>query len=208
MQRRIRVGVYNWSDFSSDNGFYPPDLPWQWRLCYFSNEFESACLSLAAHNLEVEKLLQWTEGLPDTFDLCFALSQDSELDLLKEAIHHNGLKVRSLIMENREGYILLQPGSKKTVLSAAGIKGPEQIFHRSSLWSPEQPGKSSAFAVMPQQKNMKLYRHWIEQWLEANQPAESELEESALEMTLWLDGKLAHPVTLSELRTLTELMGY
>lgn len=203
MQHRIKVGVYNWSEFSGKTGFYPEDLPWEWRLSYFSNEFETACMSLTANSLDSGGLFHWTEYLADSFDLSFALSQSAGLKLLTQVASQNNLKVTSLVMENRECDILLQLESWKSLLSASGLYRPEQFLYRSALWSPDQVDKSSAFAVMPQQQNMNLYRHWIEQWLVANHAFGS-----AMDMTLWVDGECANPATLSKLRTLVELMGY
>ena len=47
----ITLGVSNWQDFAADGGYYPDDLPQDWKLSYFANEFSSACLNLSAETL-------------------------------------------------------------------------------------------------------------------------------------------------------------
>jgi len=109
------------------------------------------------------------------------------------------LKFNCLLIDDQERDILLQNKPDISVLLAAGLIRSELIVSRSSLWTPDDNVKSAGIALLPEVDNTRLYREWIELWLQDN---------SQHELTLWLDGSTAHYSTLSKLRTLVELMGY
>ena len=77
---------------------------------------------------------------------------------------------------------MLQNYTDNTVLLRAGITRPEQIISPVSLWTPEVDVKSAKIALLPDIDNKRLYREWIELWLQDN---------SQQELTLWLDGSTA-----------------
>lgn len=199
MNKSIKVGVYDWVKFPIKNNYYPDDLPEEWKLSYFSNDFETACINLSSLSLDLDLLTEWVEDLPDGFKLSFVLTQLSQLGFVTELVSQVALKIDYLIVDSQERDILLQNNSNKTVLLAPEIAALEQIISASSIWTPENNVESSGIALLPQIDNMRQYRRWIEIWL---------LENDQQDLTLWLDGATAQYSTISELRTLVELMGY
>ncbi|MBE9561053.1 MAG: hypothetical protein IMF15_09710, partial [Proteobacteria bacterium] len=87
----------------------------------------------------------------------------------------------------------------KSVLFDAGINRPEQVISESSIWTTDNSLESACIALLPEIKNNRLVKEWIELWLSNN---------GQQNLTLWLDGKTAQYSSMSELRTLVELMGY
>lgn len=69
MNECIKVGVFDWADFPAEKGFYPDDLPAEWKLAYYSNEFDSACLSLPVLAENSNLLLESIEDLAESFEL-------------------------------------------------------------------------------------------------------------------------------------------
>jgi len=181
MLTTIRVGVYDWAHFATDDGYYPDDLPEEWRLSYYANEFETACISLTPQVLQSIDEPEWLEDLAPGFQLYFdttpAISQKSEL--------------------------LPQLNTFKTVISESAVATRAHFVDVAACcWTP-QSQKASAFALMPGNEDIKAYRQWIEQWMEPTIQKDSQHES-----ILWLQGAQARYSTLSEIRSLVELMGY
>ncbi len=198
MIKSIKVGLLNWSNFPVKNDFYPDDLPAEWKLSFYANEFETVCINF---DEVIKKPLfdEWFDDLPESFDLSFSLSSAVQIEQLTEIVQQFELKLSCLLIDEQERDILLQNKSDISVLLAAGISRQQQIVSRSSLWTPDVHIKSAGIALLPDIENTRLYREWIELWLQDN---------SQQELTLWLDGSTARYSTLGKLRTLVELMGY
>jgi len=78
MNKTIFVGSRGVSHSAWCEGFYPDDLPLEWRLSYYSNEF-SALLLLQddIDSLSSEEVIEWLEDLDDGFSLLYELEFDS-----------------------------------------------------------------------------------------------------------------------------------
>jgi len=78
MNKTIFVGSRGVSHSAWCEGFYPDDLPLEWRLSYYSNEF-SALLLLQddIDSLSSEEVVEWLEDLNDDFSLLYELEFDS-----------------------------------------------------------------------------------------------------------------------------------
>jgi len=197
MQKNIKVGIFDWVQFPQENNFYPEDLPQDWRLSYFSNEFETACIDLASPSLHPDLLTEWVDELPDSFELCFVLSRLSHLEQLTELVDQVAVKINYLIVNSQQQNNAFINDVFESVQDWK--YRPQQVISVLSLWTPETPLKPSNIALMPAVDDMRLYREWIELWLEEN---------NQQELSLWLDGDSATYSTLGQLRTLVELMGY
>jgi hypothetical protein len=179
MQQTLRVGVYDWHSFSTDNSFYPEDMPAEWRLAYYANEFETACICLTPQILQSSDDLEWLEDLPAGFQLF---------------VDEQTIKVQ-------KSELLPQLKNFKTVLSAAGIAAADQYINAADCWKPDEPVCSN-FALMPGAATLKQYRQWIERWIELSVGHDGQQDQ-----ILWLQGGSTRYSTLAELRTLVELMG-
>ncbi len=94
---------------------------------------------------------------------------------------------------------MLQNNFWKPVLFNAGICRPEQVISESSIWTPDNYVQPGNVAFLPEIESNRLVKDWIELWLSNN---------GQQDLTLWLDAKTARYSSISELRTLVELMGY
>lgn len=198
MIKNIKVGVCNWLQFPSNNSFYPEDIPAEWKLSYFANEFEAACITLT-DDMDHGRLLEWMEDLPDTFHLSFEVADKTSLDVLAGLMQQNELpELSSLYASSRESYIMLQKKMQQFSLTGDIIQHTA-VISAETIWTPVNQVKSSPIALLPDIDDKKIYRHWIELWSASS---------SQQELILWLDGQAARYSTLSDLRTLVELMGY
>ena len=71
----IKVGSYGWQSASLLQSFYPPDLPEDWRLSFYANEFSSVLVPAdvwCAAELDIE---EW-QDVPEHFS--FYLQQADE----------------------------------------------------------------------------------------------------------------------------------
>ncbi len=199
MQQTIRVGVFNWTRFMSSGGFYPADLPEDWRLSFYANEFESACISLSELNGKWAAFQEWLEDLETSFEWSLYIDDLRQLDFL-ESLLNEQLIPRWLIVSPQ-----LYPTD---VVSAwlntqdPGIKHP-QVIEAQKLWRPEYLQAESRIALLPGAQAMKSYRIWVEAWLRLRPAADQKKS-----LTLWLDASTSNYQTLSDCRVLVEMMGY
>ncbi len=198
MNKTIRVGLYDWTEFPSISGFYPDDLPEEWKLSFFANEFSSVCISLC-NTFNEALLLEWVEDLPEEFQLSFELNELSQLKALSTLLEQTAMEIDYLIVEPSEQQNWLKNNAYQSVLTRADMIDSSQILSRLSIWTPDNKIESSAIALLPDIDDKRIYRQWIELWLENN---------GQQELTLWIDGKTARYSTISDLRILVELMGY
>ena len=208
MFKSIKVGLYDWVKFPAQQGFYPDDLPTDWKLSFYANEFETACINID-ETVDMELLNEWVDDLPDDFQLSFNLIKTDLVDQLAESLEQNSLNINYLLVPPLERDILLQNESLKVVLSRSesDVGKSQQVITASTVWAPDNSFVSASIALLPDIDpgvglsvgNNRLYRNWIELWLKDN---------CQQELTLWLDAKTSRYSSLSELKTLVELMGY
>jgi len=78
MNKTIFVGSRGVSHPAWCEGFYPDDLPLEWRLSYYGNEFRALLLLQDDINsLSREEVVEWLEDLNDDFRLLYELEFDS-----------------------------------------------------------------------------------------------------------------------------------
>jgi hypothetical protein len=64
----IVVSARGWSHSSWDGIFYPDDLPEDWRLSYYSNEFSAVVVPASDWvDLDTVEIERWTEDVPEEF---------------------------------------------------------------------------------------------------------------------------------------------
>ncbi len=204
MSCSISVGLFDWTRFAGANQYYPEDLPGDWRLDYFSNEFESCCIDLAAVEKKPDQLREWIEDVDDSFELCFALSSDQHLSLFEQVAGEvDGGRVYALILDvaATEPAIqqLAQGGRTATIGHLQAIK----IRRLADLWRPETATSQADFALMPCTDDVHQLRVWVETWTQEMDGIQDEGR-----ATLWLPAYEADARQLMALRQLVELMGH
>ncbi len=76
MTTSIAVAAYGWQGAAWD-GFYPEDIPAEWRLDYYANEFFAVVVPWEAwRQADDEELLDWQEQVSDDFRFFWELPAD------------------------------------------------------------------------------------------------------------------------------------
>lgn len=77
----IRVGACGWDHAHWQGTFYPDDLPDEWRLNYYANEFSTVLITEDAWRSKLEKLDEWIEEVPEGFLFYLQSSVDKPPEL-------------------------------------------------------------------------------------------------------------------------------
>lgn len=83
-QPEIILGSH-WRQVCRESGFFPDDLPHDWCLSYYSNEFRGLCVA-ASELLNLEDPQEWLEDIPENFLFWFILGEE-ELNLFNSVDH-------------------------------------------------------------------------------------------------------------------------
>lgn len=197
MDQPIRVGVFNWTEFSRQGSYYPEDIPREWRLAYFANEFETACIDLSCCQSDPSSLIEWTDDLQGSFELSLYLSTTVQFDILREYAEQISRPIHYLVFDHTNRDLLDQLSGQQEFLQHSTVI--KNVVPFDALWTPLQR-ETSTIALLPAQGVLRHYREWIEQWLS--------LQTRQQPLTLWLQGDEATDALLMEIRTLVELMGH
>lgn len=64
----LQLGLLGWSDGYQQSGFFPDDLPPEWRLTYLSNELDRVVIPAGAlYDLNFKMVEEWVEDTHDRF---------------------------------------------------------------------------------------------------------------------------------------------
>jgi len=77
--KSIVVGACDWDHPQWRKTFYPEDLPEDWRLSYYANEFSAVLVPQEKWQSEEADFEQWAEDVPEGFRFYF-LSDDLSVD--------------------------------------------------------------------------------------------------------------------------------
>ena len=89
----------DWAHPAWVGGFYPEDLPEEWRLGYFANEFSAVVVPHASWiDAEPDLLQSWVDDVSDSFRFFLELTSPVEVSLCD--------KQASILMSNFGGYIV------------------------------------------------------------------------------------------------------
>lgn len=200
----IRTGVFNFNEFESSGTFYPEDMPTDWRIDYFANEFETACIFLDENaNIEaIEEMLANKQGNPHrNFELAFALNDIEYIDLYQGLQNKYDAEIFACIVTS-ECYDALQLQHSRSEISYFSFDIIAGLKNLPTLWQPEL-STSSSIALLPNCRSVKTCRDWIETWVEALND-----NKNRQDLLLWVDARQTSYSDLNQLRILVELMGY
>jgi uncharacterized protein YecE (DUF72 family) len=77
--KTIRVGACDWDHPHWQGSFYPDDLPSDWRLSYYANEFSVVLVPQLKWRAQDADFEQWAEDAPEGFRFYF-LTDDTDID--------------------------------------------------------------------------------------------------------------------------------
>jgi hypothetical protein len=195
------VGVYHWNDFPGHGDFYPEDLPREWRLSYYANEFNSACVDISALVRIPKLLMELTEDLHERFELSLFLDSETQFELLSE-LRQQEVRISYFMVESeaiRQALIRYLGDSAR---SLEGFADVQQIIAIHQCWAPQAQHRSSSIALLPGDASPRQLREWIERWTSFDDGLPSR------SLTLWLDARSTGYEDLTACRTLVELMGF
>lgn len=74
---RVLIGTCSWKHQAWLNDFYSDDLPEEWQLGFYSNEFPVVYIPVADwFDLKISDLSEWTEDVSDSFRFILEISND------------------------------------------------------------------------------------------------------------------------------------
>lgn len=187
MSESLRVGAYGWRHDHWASSFYAEELPDDWRLTFYANEF-SAVLVPSDYLGETRDIEQWCEDVSESFRFYIEWPKqvDSEEALVKELAQ----------MGEKLGGILLDSDID------LDIHCPKYCWQRDNqptdTWQPDH-SIDTGLAVFPfGQSDLRQQRQWLESFVEDSK--------GCCRAILVTDDKLDIQ-TLRELKTLVELKG-
>ncbi len=196
----VEVGAVGWDHPAWVTDYYPADLPEDWRLAYYGNEFR--CVLVPAEAVDragVETVSRWCREVPEAFRFYFeledAFTERDERRLVLDAV------------ARRLGGFVLEGSPERTpcVQRALNARFPDAAVVRRGapagphrLWMPGVSGPTGPVGMV--------------RWDEPPQPAELRAQiECFVAATGRTGGVLfirGGPETLEMARTVVELLGW
>jgi len=188
----LRVGAYGWRHDHWQPNFYDDELPEDWRLTFYANEF-NAVLVPASYLDESRDIEQWCEDVNEGFRFYFEWPQqiDTASTLIDEL----------LSMREKLGGILLDSNVQ---LSSAQIKTNCPVYdwqasnNLTGIWQPHHRLQSDLAVFAIDQHDLSQQRQWLEEF---------EQDSAGHCRTLLLSDAVLDIKKLHELKTLVELKG-
>ena len=103
-----------WDHDGWENEFYPDDLPQDWRLSYYANEFHGVVVP-ETDWLEINDCEEWVENVHEEFRFYLELTTDQGIKSgrLKQIVEFLGMRFAGLVVDNPDGL--------HSALTAAGL---------------------------------------------------------------------------------------
>lgn len=154
----LRLGANGWKHDNWSGDFYPLDLPDDWRLTYYANEFSCVLVPAADWQDEPEPE-HWLDEVPETFLFYLQASvQDVQQAQLARTAQSLGSQFGGIVADR----------------PVAGIEPGLQFCHEPAgravqgIWTPNHDTDSPLALVSLQQADVRVWRHWLEQFSHRN----------------------------------------
>ena len=83
--RTLEVGACGWQHSSWDTNFYPEDLPEDWRLDYYSHNYNVLLMPVADwQSASVDDVEQWLSDVKSNFDFFLSINEMPNAAQLKQ----------------------------------------------------------------------------------------------------------------------------
>lgn len=184
----LQLGAYGWRHDHWCPEFYAAELPEDWRLTFYANEF-SAVLVPASYLGGSQNIEQWCEDVDDDFRFYFEWPEQLGAD--------DSLLMQLESMGGRLGGILLNSDSQlNTDCPVYSWRGRN---HGTAIWQPSHAKKSDLAVFAVEQYDLKQQRQWLETFMEDN---------GGRGRAILLSDAILNIKALRELKTLIELKGF
>jgi hypothetical protein len=188
MSESLRVGAYGWRHDHWQPDFYDDELPEDWRLTFYANEF-STVLVPASYLDKSRDIKQWCEDVNGAFRFYFEWPQQlGPGDPLLQEIEKTGERLGGILLSSN-----IQLDTDCPVYNWNG----ECSYP--GIWQPNGSISSSLAVFAIEQYDLRQQRQWLESFMEASNGNGQAVLLSDPE----LDIKNLH-----ELKTLIELKGF
>ena len=186
----LLVGAYGWKHGSWNDGFYPEDLPQDWQLTYYANEFSTVLVPASYYLDEDFDIEDLVEDVPEEFVFYLEYPEDESL------------KPRFISICEKCGDYLAGIVSQQNInmnaavpvyLCGNGISTGQQV------WVPGSNSSSGVAMLTLGEESVKTWRGWLEQF---NQTCDGNLK------AVFVSDEIIDMGKLQELKTLVELMGF
>jgi hypothetical protein len=95
----IYVGARGWQFDDWDNGFYPDDLPTDWRFSFYSNEFQAVLVPYSyMGRYSPEEWGEWAEDTSNDFAFYVEVAQDASWERVQPYLSILGEQLRGVVV--------------------------------------------------------------------------------------------------------------
>ena len=143
--RGLRLGVRGWRHAHWMHSYYPDDLPEDWQLSYYANEFSSVLVP-ASYFVEAHDVAQWLEDVPDSFRFYFELPADpAALNSFSQDCDIAGHQLAGIILSDTRALPVELP-----------------LYTPQNLWRPGQALTSDVALLAINEADLKTQRQWLQ----------------------------------------------
>ena len=139
----IRIGALGWKHDHWLGEFYPEDLPEDWQLSYYSNEFPAVLVPENDWKENVENLDEWAEEVSDGFRFYFQVADECVPDVAE---------INKQLGDSFAGFVVGQSGESETT---AMIVLADKSLREWRVWLEENSSKLKAIFLLDRNLSVK-----------------------------------------------------
>lgn len=186
----LRAGAIGWQHRAWLDGFYPEDLPEDWQLGYYANEFSTVLVPTEIYQSSEPAGLaeHWLDDVSDSFVFY--------LQWPESALARDRASVLAELLGTRCGGLISQ--QPVSLNAGADVYSFEHRDNAHRIWTPEQDGGAGVGLVTLGGTEIRTWRHWLERFQHSS---------GGHLKALFVSDADVNMAGLQQLKTLVELMG-
>ncbi len=182
----LQLGTKGWRHAHWQNTFYPDDLPPDWQLAYYANEFSTVLVPVEEWSQQAD-VAQWLDDVPEGFRFYIDAPRQSELlPLFTRSCEMLQDKLAGVVASE----IIQLPITVPVYVA--------QETNTQNILLREQTNGSMLALLEEDYANLKVLRKWLQQTMAEN---ENKLR------GIFLSNKSVSVQQLRDVKTLVELLG-
>ena len=186
MSENLTVGAYGWRHHHWQTNFYDQDLPEEWQLAFYANEFSSVLIPSSYLDAS-RNIAQWCDDVNDQFRFYIEWPQHEQDGLFDEV----------MTMGDKLGGILLNLDAHLEV--SCPVYDWHENDGNTAIWEVSSPQKTDLAVLELGQSDLRLQRQWLESFVEDSEASAKALLVSDIDLDI---------KKLRDLKTLVELKGF
>ena len=157
--RGLGLGSYGWQHAEWNGSFYPDDLPEDWQLGYYANQFSAVLVPQAYWQKDTGFDMQgWQDDVAEDFRFYIEWPFDSVDGKLQSLCLQQCQSLGQLL----GGIIVNQDIELKTYLPV--YYRHQQATSGQQIWTVENNAQSGVALVMLAEQDLRTQRKWLEQF--------------------------------------------